>query len=287
LVPPPGGVDWRLPGWLKKKLGKDSWKVAHTIRNLKSNLDAKSDQIQIFSKIQTPAAGEDYWMETFNSTYAPFYHDLFRSFFIPSPRLQKKIDTQMAAHGLKPGEYAAAHLRAMYGNRVWRDPYETIQLTKLAIDCASQLVPGGPVYFAADIKFAVDAANEYGKQNGIPVATFELNEDPIHFDKDDKWLERKPSAYDDTFIDLFLIGQSRCVTYSNGGFGTFGQLVSFDASCSSRFFKRRKPNQNCSWTDYNSDGSTTTRQLPPPSMHISPEMLVDPRDSSNKQESQD
>lgn len=246
--------------------------MSHTIAGLKQSLDRKSSMIQITSRLQTPAAGEDYWMEAFNTTYASFYHDLFRSFFIPSPRLQEKIDAQMVSHGLVPGEYAAVHLRAMYGNRKWRDPYETIGLSTHGINCASHLYPGGPVYFAADIKFAVDVANEYGRQRNIPVATLEFIEDPIHFDKDVHWLEREPSAYDESFIDLYMLGQSRCVTYSNGGFGTFGQLISFDAACSSRFFQGRKKNLNCSWMA--KDG--TPRNLSPPVMDIPAEMLIPP-----------
>jgi hypothetical protein len=66
----------------------------------------------------------------------------------------------------------------MYGERKWKIPDETIALTVNVINCASQLHPGGPVYFAADITFAVEVAQEYGKQLSLPVVSLEFNDDP-------------------------------------------------------------------------------------------------------------
>ena len=97
----------------------------------------------------------------------------------------------MKEHNLVPGEYAATHLRAMYGNRKWRDPNETITLTVNGINCASTLFPGAPVYFAADIKFAVEVAREYGRQHSLPVGSLDFNDDPIHFDKDERLVQTK------------------------------------------------------------------------------------------------
>lgn len=149
---------------------------------------------------------------------------------------------------------------------------ETIALAVNGINCASGLLPGAPVYFAADAKFAVDVAREYGRQRSLPVASLDFDESPTHFDKDQEWPRRKSSYYDDTFIDLYMLAQSRCVACSNGGYGTFGSLLSYNANCNIRFFKGRKVPRNCSWTY----GDGRQELLPPPEMLIPPELLDDP-----------
>ena len=275
LIPPDGGVDWRVPDWLIPRLNiKTKLDVASHSDDLVRLIENGEAMPVVKARIQSPSAGEDYYTEQTggNSTYQTVYHSLFRTFFTPSSRLAEKIHDLMDKHGLVPGEYASAHLRAMYGNRVWRDPRETIQITINAINCASQLYPGGPVYFAGDIKFAVEVAMAYSKQRHIPVAALEFNEDPLHLDKDDQWRTRDPSAYDETFLDLLLLGSSRCVAYSNGGYGTFGQLLSYDSNCTIRHFMRRKILTHCNWT--HADG--TLEKLEPPAIDVPQELLIKP-----------
>jgi hypothetical protein len=276
LLPPDGAnrVDWRVPVWLKN-LRSIRATTAKVTTDLINDLERRDDLIEIRTTIQTPDAGKSFYesQPEADSTYESVFHDLFRAFFTPAPRLAALMDTTMRDHGLVPGQYASAHLRAMLGNRKWRDPHETIKLTVNAINCASELFPGGPVYFAADIKFAVEVAQEYGRQNKLPVATLDFNADPIHFDKDNAWKTRDPSEYDDTFVDLFMLGQSRCVAYSNGGFGIFGQLISYDSNCTVQHFKQRKIRKNCSWT--HADG--TREDFGVPRIDIPKDMLVKPK----------
>jgi hypothetical protein len=162
----------------------------------------------------------------------------------------------MAERNLIPGQYSAVHLRALYGNRDSRDPQEMVELAALGVNCASNLLPGAPIYFASDTKFAVDSALKYADMHQLPVVSITDNlggdnttvtADPIHLDKDDEWESRDASAYDSTFIDLYMLAQSRCVTWSNGGYGTFGSLLSYDSECQMRFFKQNKKVKNCAW----------------------------------------
>jgi hypothetical protein len=141
------------------------------------------------------------------------------------------IEQHMKEHHLVPGEYSATHLRAMYGNCKWRNPNKTNALTVNGINCALNLYPGAPVYYAANIKFAVQVAQEYGQQRLLPIGSLAFNDNPLHFDKDKNWFKRQPLAYNDTFLDLYMLAQSQCVAYSNGGYGTFGKLLSHNASC--------------------------------------------------------
>ena len=274
LLPPEGGLDWRCPEWLAPLLLSSSGGIGHATPDTARMVELKHDESVLFTKIQAPTAGQDYYdaHPEADSTYESVFHQLFRKFFTPSPRLEALIKTKMREHNLAPAQYASAHLRAMYGNRKYRDPNETIALTVNAINCASQLFPGGPVYYAADIKFSVHVAQEYGRQRNLPVASLEFEENPLHFDKDVHWKTRDPSAYDDTFVDLYMLGQSQCVAYSNGGYGTFGQLLSYNASCTIRHFARRRILNKCKWV--NKDG--TSKDLAPPEVIIPKELLVEP-----------
>eukprot|EP00934_Nitzschia_sp_Nitz4_P003860 Nitzschia sp. Nitz4//scaffold113_size70149//14751//15236//NITZ4_005942-RA/size70149-processed-gene-0.54-mRNA-1//1//CDS//3329533317//3850//frame0 len=160
----------------------------------------------------------------------------------------------------------------MYGNRVWRHPNETIAIVVNGVNCASRQVPGGPVYFASDDDFAVRVALAYAQQYSLPIVSLAMEEEPLHLDKDDAWKTREPSEYDDTFIDLYMLGQAQCVAYSNGGYGTFGSILSYNASCGIRFFKGRELDTECNWTDAHDN----EKLLPPPIMNFPPEMYVDP-----------
>ena len=170
--------------------------------------------------------------------------------------MQRLIDEKMKENHLESGEYVAVHLRALYGKRDQRDSQEVIDLAVLGLNCGSSLFPGHPVYFASDTTAAVDAAQVYADMHHLPVAipkhggasSGRIITDPIHFDKDQGWKTRDVTAYDSTFVDLYMLAESRCVAYSNGGYGTFGSLLSYDPDCKMRFFKGSKQVMHCSWT---------------------------------------
>lgn len=257
FVPPKDGtgLDWTVPEWLKTKLQPDVRRgtiessLASNFQQGDALLKGGRKKRVIVLKIQTPTAGEELYSEQADSesTYQDVFHELFARFFTPVPRLAGLIESTMQQHGLAPGQYSSAHLRAMYGNRDSRDAQELVELTVLGINCASNLQPGAPIYFASDTGNAVLAARDYAKLHSLPVASLDFNDDPIHLDKDLHWENRSVSEYDPTFVDLYMLSQSRCVAYSNGGYGTFGSLLSHDAQCNIRFFKGRKKIKKCQW----------------------------------------
>jgi hypothetical protein len=237
LVPPIGGIDWRTPAWLTREFKAGAfpskWQgIVHA---------AMTDDVIVKAKFQSNDHGADYYNDQTvadSATVDEVQHDIFQVLFEPSRAVARQIDWNMKAFGLVPGEYAAAHLRALYARDTRpSDQIKTISVN--AVNCASELRPGGKVFFAADSKLAVDFVKDYAERNSLPVVTLSYSDEPFHLDKASNWTLRSPADYYSTFVDLFLLGRSRCVAYSNGGFGTFRLLLSYNMSCSVRYFAKR------------------------------------------------
>ena len=299
-----GGIDWTVPLFLKEEIFKAQPRLLRGRDGYTANNWAQGKALRkgaigknaIVYRIQTADSGEKVYLEeqtmyanrssstansdtkivsgsdssaSSNSTivgssYQDVFHHLFRRFFTPAPRLAALLNSKMEQHNLVPNEYTAVHLRALYGDRKDRDLQETLELAVLGVNCASNMFPGAPVFFASDTSFAVDSAHAYGKLHGLPIVSLEFEDDieatsstngtsitrssnPIHLDKDPDWKNRSASAYDSTFVDLYMLAQSRCVAFSNGGYGTFGSLLSYESECKMRFFQGKHKIKKCIW----------------------------------------
>jgi len=309
LVPPNDdnvdGVDWTVPLFLKEELKREKPKKVVNWNNAKQLLRGGHGYIAIAYCIQSPDAGEALYINeqillhgnhsagsnTIGNSYQDVFHHLFRRFFTPSPRLANLIQTKMSNHNLIPGRYSAVHLRAMYGRRDHREYQEIVDLAVLGVNCASNLYPGVPIFFASDTSFAVDSAHAYGRLHNLPIVSLDYNiliennnndtnknnqqqqvttmdennnnnsnniNNPIHLDKDPNWRNRSASEYDSTFVDLYMLAESRCVAFSNGGYGTFGSLLSYDSDCKMRFFKGKHKVKKCIWMSANRERHNLT-----------------------------
>lgn len=238
LVPPVGGLDWRLPKWLELKLTQmDDTPVTSSKHFKTAMFDNKTVR---HVRLQATDAGEtDFNLGNHSTTFRELYHDMFRVLFEPSPPVAKEVDAAMARLKLMPGEYVGAHLRALYART--ERPYNESRVMGInAIHCASQLRPGGPVYFATDSIDAFNAVREYAKNHSYNVVGLTHHDNPFHLDKASNWTTRKPSEYYPAFIDLYMLGQSRCLTHSNGGYGTMGLYMGFNSSCELRHLHGRQ-----------------------------------------------
>jgi len=178
---------------------------------------------------------------------------------------------------LVEGQYNVAHYRAEYGKEVNRypilsDPTFLKYVTINAIRCASELQPllsvstmdgknDIPIYFASDHPWAVATARQLARHVQYPIITFLRTEDtPRHLDDYGQEIPHgdssnettmattstsnpQPSDYYSTFVDLFLAGSGRCVTYGRGGFGRLAALLSFNTTCQSKHVKGFFPNK--------------------------------------------
>jgi hypothetical protein len=187
------------------------------------------------------------------TTFNEVYHDAWRVLFTPSKPVRQELEQNMDDMELVPGEFAAAHLRALYAR-----PYlasrlnETVvEWTHNALNCASQLRPGGPFFFASDHTYAIQVAQSYGVQKSTKIVARKHERRPFHFEKEEDWQSLQPSEFYDTFIDLLLIGMSKCVNFNRGGFGQWGMLIGFG---SGQCYINQKTSEKgigvrCNWTE--------------------------------------
>jgi hypothetical protein len=146
--------------------------------------------------------------------------------------------------GLKSNQYVASHLRALYDTDD-RSLAVIEKFTSNALDCASQLRPGMSIYFASDSSDATSHALKIGhpaqavrnieitdNQYAGPrvVTSTPIQNPPWHLDK----YIGPPERFFDTFIDLYLMAEARCVTYNKGGFGHWALLIGGNIECSSQ-----------------------------------------------------
>ena len=186
------------------------------------------------------------WSEP-HDKYEDIFHDLFRLVFTPSPPVQATIDEQMKRGNLIPGEYSVAHFRAFYAvelNREVRSASLLIQGGRNAVNCASHLMPGKPVYFASDSIVSIQGVEQYAKEFDRPIVSLpaDTTAEAMHIDYTFNITDPRP--YYSIFVDLMIMGNSRCVSLSEGGYGTFALLLGYNTSC----YNRNRFN-TCTWKD--------------------------------------
>jgi hypothetical protein len=200
--------------------------------------------------VRSHFGGEDEFINLFldfNETTPPYrdiYGDMFRTLFKPSPPVAKLVQDEMRKLNLFPGQYVTAQYRAYYKYEDDKSklPFqEVLSHSKHAVDCAHKLLPNHPIYFSSDSNQAENLAVEYGKSLNYSVVFQQNQDDPLHLDTDSiKNQTHPPGAYYDVFVDLWVMGNARCVTHGIGGFGRWATLLSFDPKCIARHSYARK-----------------------------------------------
>jgi hypothetical protein len=232
LLPPQGGIDWRIPDYLLPHIGLSEAPIRVPVRMMRK---LNSTNITVHVRYQSFNGGSEFY-DTHkpygSANFSTVYHHVWNILFTPHPVIGQMVEDLMELWELQPQEYASIHLRAHYGVEFEKRDNEYIEeWTPNSINCASQLVPGGPFYFASDSSYAIVLAKEYGRQQRSVVVARTNAKEPLHLDKVPDWQQRQPSDYYDTFVDLYLLALGKCVTYSMGGFGSWASLISANSSC--------------------------------------------------------
>ena len=184
---------------------------------------AQTNLTVLRTRYQSDTAGKDIYDSaryqqdndpSFDQVFGPLWRLLFR----PSPAIAALLEDQLRSNGLVPGHYVSSHLRALYqSNDV---PLVLIRrMAHHAVNCASMLRPGAPIFFASDSSNATQMVQTYASEKKAHLVVHVPNPNPpLHIDRDRDWRTRQPSDYFDTFVDV------RCVVYV-GACGSRGDLV--------------------------------------------------------------
>ncbi len=269
VVPHVNGINWTTPRWLWDQRGPK----LYTIRGLVKGYQAANVSM-IYCKIQTWDGGREYYEQHVQppSTYAQVFAQVFATFFTPSPAISHRLQHIMQALRLHPGQYVVAHHRANYQHKQANHTHVVLASIN-AVNCASTMWPGVPIYYCSDSQESKQIVQEYAntlvlsstkeetsssssrrqmqQQQLQPpydsrIVVRDADHDAIHLDKANKNHTLAEGFYD-IFVDLYLMVHAQCVAYGPGGFGRFGMLLSRNASCGLRHFyhKQLAP---CQWT---------------------------------------
>ena len=247
LVPPQGGIDWRLPPWLLKKSQQTDQRrriATYMDKILRWGPDDAARWLRV--KYQAHDHGQVAYdsrrTSAHDPTFAQVYHDGWRIFFTPTQPIAERIENELKTLGLVPGAYTSVHVRAMYGVD-YRDENLIRWWAQNAINCATSRMPhtAFPIFFVSDSSIAKSEALVYGRKHDVPVLARLEHQDqqPLHLEKDNS---TNVEDFYDTFVDLLMIGLSQCTNYHIGGFGRLGSLISYNASCT---FRMKATMENC------------------------------------------
>jgi len=155
---------------------------------------------------------------------------------VPLSPIVQAVQQEMDRLNLKLGRFVMAHARALCGTHM-RDATWIQKLSRNAVSCAHQLAQrivhansdGStnanndkiPIFFASDSALAIETALQWGNDT-VATAAKPGGKQPLHLDR-----ANSTTALDcyDIFVDLCLLGNSRCATFNVGGFGRWGALM--------------------------------------------------------------
>ncbi|KAL3936645.1 MAG: hypothetical protein SGBAC_008076 [Bacillariaceae sp.] len=254
LLPPSGGMDWRVPDWLHPLLIGYSYESPKAV-DPRPSIQSKHQSVSV--RYQSYDAGQGWYDSEKNSAEATFnelYHDIWKVFFTPARPIAKAIKMFMNSNGLVPGRYSSAHVRVLYALTSTPTP-RIMRWTKNGLNCASHLRPGKPIFLASDSHQATQIAEGYAIKRNTTIRIHPNNPDPpLHLDKaedvnDLSTPRRPPSDYYDTFIDLYIMAFGQCVFISKGGYGHWANLIGGNTTCIYKQKRAKRGIQNpCNWT---------------------------------------
>jgi hypothetical protein len=267
FVPPEGGFDWRVPnGYFD-----DEWE-AYSHRGHAAMAWQRRAAWHVL--LETPE-----WNDTrvlYVNNNLAFYkvgthfekatglekHEvwpgIFRRFFQPSKPVAKIIDSITEEHGMIPGQYSTAHVRAKF-------PVGTLEIKLInnkekgglnmedartreiiaaiadnAAHCASKAMPETKhVYFAADAQepttYLLEESPTWAVKNSTSSHLIQKRPsvmivtrpnhtvEPLHFETG---TDPDPSKFYAIFIDLWIMAHAKCMAQGIGGFGHFASMMS-------------------------------------------------------------
>lgn len=172
-----------------------------------------------------------------SGAYASIYSEAFNLLFKPSPPIAKILQERMQSAGLTRGMYAVAHSRVLYFNETASPGRNELRAhVTNAVNCASELMPGVPIYFASDSAKAKEEVRAYATETNRSVIAF-TDMEPVHLD--DASSEHTVPDYYPIFVDMYIMAYGRCIAYGVGGYGKWTNLMSSSVACATSHTYRK------------------------------------------------
>ena len=263
LLPPEGGLNWRVPSQIRKAVQRmgppygrhssnwtevEEWAHQNHLETATENGDTTPTTTIITFQYQSWHYGELWYTEHASKEEAPVaqvFRDIWHIVFTPSPPVAERIHAAFQQMNLLPGEYTTIHIRALYGLQGPRS--DVRQIAENAMNCGSQLRPGGPFFVASDSSDALRVALDYGKAKRSQVVTANhASKQPFHLDLY-TGNATTPADFYDGFVDLYLMASTRCVAVGPGGFARWGNVLGYNRTCVIHHSGRKS--QTCEWKD--------------------------------------
>jgi len=254
----PHGINWTVPEWLQisNNLGHTSLSWNNKVVSHSEETVLLAEGLQLAFEIGRANYDTQILQHHNDSiyTYDRIYHDLFHSVFKLVPAIQSIVDHSMKQLSLTQGNYTSIHLRARHPNSnlpsdntldksgglefSGETKQRLVGMIQHAVNCAANLSPGLPIFFASDSHHAVNyVLKEVATKPGIPqLVGLAQNKEPLHFDTPE-YKSKKPSDFYPTFVDFLLLGMSRCTAYGTGGYGRLAVRLSYNSSCKANHHK--------------------------------------------------
>jgi hypothetical protein len=164
-------------------------------------------------------------------------HDIFHTLFQPTPAVQDRVDQLLRFLPPSPDGYAVAHIddpRVPQNDVERKFIFEHIEN---ALNCLSELKPGGPFLVFTETNEAAQMAIALGERKGVRIPAKQLTHDTHRIAQD--VLE--------SFAQVFLMAQAKCIAYNNGGLGRLGYMLLERYDCHVRY--AGKDGKKCTWVD--------------------------------------
>ena len=291
LVPPHGGLDWRVPDWLLEHFQLDKTIPDGNLKGIIPKAKGTRKHKVLTTRYQSPHYGSMYYDMTINATHKQelFMNETFgyawRVLFTPVPPIAQRVQDLLNDFQLTPGEYTGVHVRtySIEPGQIQASKNEQNTTLELwhrmvynSVRCGAELqqqqsarAGGGPplLYFASDARNASRWAIDYGTIHNVTVQARlpdpdVMSRQVVHLgfaSSESSNTTDAITALYDIFVDLYLLSMGQCVTWGGGGFGQWAYLLSraYASSLGPCGFRHGKRGKACTW-----GSNTTTFELP-------------------------
>ncbi|CAB9500557.1 expressed unknown protein [Seminavis robusta] len=252
-VEPPhhGGMNWTVPPYMMDTLKQvPQFQKVELIAQQADN----AETLMVATMVQDEWYGEPYYNSKLEGTEEPadrVFHDVYNVLFKPTFTLQERIQETHHTMGLPPGGYATIHIDYKDKPLTAAAKQALKEKVENAMNCGSNLHPGGPYLVAAETFAIAKEAVKYAKKKNVVVAARQIAHDSKFLPKD----------FFVSWLEFYFMANTRCIAYSGEtSYGQFGYMMGYDYNCRIQYEGYNARNK-CNWTATALDAVQTGHDL--------------------------